>query len=133
RLMEGFQCHKRLWLKLHKPELEPEVDTATQMSFDEGNEVGELARTHFGKGSLVDKEFWDYGGAVEQTKSFLDKKAKTIFEAAFQHENFFSRADIFTKVKDAWHVIEVKKSVEAKEYQILDSAIQTWIILNCGY
>ena len=34
--MRGFQCHKNLWPHLHKPNLEPKVDTATQNQFDEG-------------------------------------------------------------------------------------------------
>lgn len=133
RLMEGFQCEKRLWLKLYKPELEAEVGVATQMSFDEGNEVGELARDHFGKGELITNEYWDYDGATNATENLIEAGTKTIFEAAFRYKDFFSRADIFTKLKNAWHVIEVKKSVEPKDYQILDSAIQTWIIRNCGH
>jgi predicted RecB family nuclease len=133
RLMEGFQCEKRLWLKLYKPELEPAVGVATQMSFDEGNEVGELARKHFGKGELITNDYWDYAGATKATEDFIEAGTKTIFEAAFRYKDFFSRADIFTKLKNGWHVIEVKKSVEPKEYQILDSAIQTWIMKNCGH
>lgn len=36
KLMRGVQCEKNLWLTLHKPELEPETDKATQKQFDEG-------------------------------------------------------------------------------------------------
>lgn len=133
RLMEGFQCEKRLWLKLYRPELETPTDTATQLSFDEGNEVGELARDHFGKGQLIDNKYWDYDGATLTTENLIKSGTKTIFEAAFRHKDFFSRADIFTKLKTGWHVIEVKKSVEPKDYQVLDSAIQTWIIQNSGH
>ena len=72
RLMEGFQCEKRLWLKLYKPELEAEVGVATQMSFDEGNEVGELAREHFGKGEFITNEYWDYDGATKVTEILIE-------------------------------------------------------------
>lgn len=133
--MAGFQCEKQLWLKFFKPELEAATSASTQMQFDEGHEVGFLAQKHFGTGAVVECDYWDYAGAVQKTLDFIAAGETTIFEASFRFGSFFSRADIFSfnKKAQAWDVIEVKKSTSVKEYHLLDSAIQTCIILNSGF
>lgn len=130
--MNGLQCEKLLWLKLHRPELEPEVAEATQMQYDEGNEVGEKARDFFGKGTLVENDYWDFVGAAKNTADLISKGIETIFEASFLVDPFFARADILNKRGDAWDLIEVKKSTSVKEYHLMDSAIQAWIIESSG-
>ena len=133
--MLGLQCEKQLWLKTNKPELEAEVSASTQMQFDEGNLIGLLAQKHFGSGEVVVNDFWDYDGAVQSTLDFINQGSKTIFEASFKYKSFFSRADIFSLnvKKKSWDIIEVKKATSVKDYHLLDSAIQTWIILNSGF
>jgi hypothetical protein len=45
RFVAGWQCHKQLWLRVHEqdaPELQ--VDVVLQDRFDQGAEVGALAR-----------------------------------------------------------------------------------------
>jgi CRISPR/Cas system-associated exonuclease Cas4 (RecB family) len=132
RLMRGLQCEKNLWLNLHKPELEPKADAATQMQFDEGNEVGELARKLAGKGTLIDTPHFEYQKAYDTTQLAIKSGDKLIFEAAFLFEDLFARADILKKDKNGWHLIEVKKSTSVKDYHITDSAIQTYIIESAG-
>lgn len=135
KLMLGLQCDKKLWLKTNKPELEAETSASTQMQFDEGNLVGLQAQKYFGPGDVVTVDYWDYDGAVKSTLDFINQGSKTIFEASFKYKSFFSRADIFSfNVRQkSWDIIEVKKSTSVKDYHLLDSAIQTWIILNSGF
>ncbi len=132
KLMRGVQCPKSLWLTIHRPELEPKVDTATQMQFDEGNEVGDLARQHEGNGALIDNDYWDYDGAHQATQDVIKFGEKIIFEASFQFQDLFARADILKKIKNEWHLVEVKKSTQVKDYHIQDAAIQTFIIESAG-
>lgn len=132
RLMRGVQCSKSLWLSIHRPEWERGADTATQMQFDEGNEVGDLARNLEGKGTLISNEYWDFEGAHKSTQEAIFNGAKVIFEASFLNDKFFARADILKKDRNAWHLIEVKKSTQVKEYHIQDSAIQASIIEAAG-
>jgi paraquat-inducible protein B len=51
------QCTKRLWLELHKPELRD--DSASEVVFKIGYQVGEIARTIYdpeGTGVTIDIE-----------------------------------------------------------------------------
>lgn len=132
KLMLGMQCHKNLWLSLNTPELAPEVDAATQMQFDEGNEVGELAREHFGKGVLIDNHYSDFDGAHKATQKAIKDGAKLIFEASFLVDGLFCRADVLKKTTSGWEMYEVKKSTSVKDYHLDDVAIQTHIIQLAG-
>ena len=132
KLMRGLQCEKNFWLHLHRPELEPEADAATQMQFDDGNLVGEKARELEGKGVLNVEDYWNYHGGHEQTAKAITDGAKLIFEASFLHQNLFARADILKKSKSGWELIEVKKSTSVKDYHLQDAAIQATIIEATG-
>jgi hypothetical protein len=44
RFTTGLQCHKRLYLQVHQPELAAEPDESTQARFKQGTEVGRVAR-----------------------------------------------------------------------------------------
>jgi hypothetical protein len=55
RFVAGWQCHRLLWWKVHDPgavELQP--DKVLQDRFDQGSQVGELARKRFAGGTLVE-------------------------------------------------------------------------------
>src|SRR5436189_5758001 len=55
RYTAGIQCHKLLWWRVHEPlavELQP--DKVLQDRFDQGTQVGTLARRTFPGGKLVD-------------------------------------------------------------------------------
>lgn len=132
KLMRGLQCDRSLWLTIHKPELEPQTDKATQKQFDEGNEVGAKAREIEGNGLLIDNEYWDYSGAHKRTQEAIANGTTPIYEAAFLTAEGFSRADILKKTKAGWHLIEVKKSTGVKDYHLQDAAIQTAIIESSG-
>lgn len=132
KLMRGIQCPKNLWLHLHRPALEPKTDTATQMQFDEGNEVGELAREHFGKGVLIDNDYWDYAGAHRATQKAIADGEKIIFEASFLVDGLYARADILKKNRSGWQMFEVKKSTSVKDYHYEDAATQAYIIRSSG-
>ncbi|MES2528694.1 MAG: DUF2779 domain-containing protein [Bdellovibrionota bacterium] len=132
KLMLGFQCEKLLWLTLNKPLDREETSAATQMQFDEGNEVGELARKLEGPGDLIEGEYWDLAGAAKKTQELIANGSKLIYEAAFLKDDLYFRADILKKTKSGWHLIEVKKATEVKESYIQDCAIQTLVIEASG-
>ena len=55
RMNAGLQCGKRLWLAVHRPELEA-YSTDTQRRFTAGHGVGEVARGLYPGGVLVGED-----------------------------------------------------------------------------
>jgi hypothetical protein len=53
RFMAGTQCLKRLYLLVHQPELAAEPDASAEAIFQQGREVGMLARQLFPGGVEV--------------------------------------------------------------------------------
>jgi len=59
----GWQCLKRLYLKVHQPELAKEPDEQSMAAIERGREVGKWARKMFPGGVLI---------AAGQTMNFVD-------------------------------------------------------------
>jgi hypothetical protein len=71
-----------------------------------GFQVGALAKCYYPEGHEIGT--LDYNQAVEQTNELLKQENVVIFEAAFQIERFFIRADIIEKKGNNVNLIEVK-------------------------
>src|SRR6185437_298401 len=90
RYTAGVQCHKLLWWKVHEPlavELQP--DKVLQDRFDQGAQVGTLARGTFPQGTLVDLPRDSYDDRITLTRTLIDEGAPAIFEASFVADNTF--------------------------------------------
>ncbi len=132
RFVAGWQCHKQLWLRVHEedaPELQ--VDVVLQDRFDQGAEVGALAREHFPGGMLIDLPYND-PGRVGATRSALDAGAPAVFEATFIEERVYVAIDVLERTADGFILIEVKSSTKVKDEHIPDVAIQTWVARRAG-
>src|SRR5436309_4785763 len=95
RFVTGCQCHKLLWWTVHEPdatELQP--DKVLLDLFDQGRQVGELARLQFPGGVLVDHPHHDYTDRIASTQQALDAKAPAIFEASFSAGGVFVAVDV---------------------------------------
>ena len=82
RYTAGVQCHKLLWWKVHEPlavELQP--GKVLQDRFDQGKQLGELARGHFPGGVLIDLPHTAVDERVRRTRQLIDDGAPAIFEA----------------------------------------------------
>ncbi|MGH7637561.1 MAG: DUF2779 domain-containing protein [Gemmatimonadaceae bacterium] len=131
--MAGKQCHKLLWWKVHEPlaeELQP--DKVLQDLFDQGAQVGALARDRFPGGVLIDLPHNDYAGKIEATRRAIASGAPAIFEASFSADDVFVAVDVLVREGNAWRLIEVKSSTSAKEEHLLDAAIQLHVLQRCG-
>jgi len=95
-------------------------DYATRFRMGQGIKIGEMARSLYGNGLLI-KEL-KISEAVNHTKKEIQKKEKILFEAAFQYENFISRADILINNSKTWQMYEVKSSLNDKPEYIDDMA-----------
>jgi len=141
KYLNGLQCLKLLWISANKKELLPEIDEATQYRFDEGQNVGELAKTLFPKG--IDLTDEDFGRNLEKTQEAMINdienkgKRRALFEAAFKipfnNGELYARADILVPVgKDEWEVIEVKSATQTKDVNIQDVSFQLFVYERAG-
>jgi hypothetical protein len=108
RFVTGWQCEKLLWWTVHEPtapELQP--DKVLLDLFDQGRQVGELARLRLP------------GGTAR-------------FEAPVEAHGVRALVDILEPNGAGWTLIEVKSSSGVKPEHIPDAAIQTWVARESG-
>lgn len=129
RVIAHLQCPKRLWLQTYHPEL-AEVDSGSQTRMNVGTTVGEIARTLFPDGHLVETN--DLRAALAETASLLQSPGGPIFEATLQAAGTLVRVDILQPQAHGYHLIEVKSATHIKPYYAQDTAIQTWISREAG-
>jgi hypothetical protein len=136
RFTTGLQCHKRLYLQVHRPELAAQPDESQQARFDQGTEVGRVARGLFPEGVLVEAEPSEMNKALAQTSRLVaDGKAPAVFEATFDHQKVLVRVDVLQRSAKGkrWKLIEVKSSTAMKDYYIPDVAIQRFVLEGSGF
>lgn len=130
-----WQCPKMAWLRKYKPE-EFELDTSSEVRFENGNEVGELAKGLFG--SYDDATVTNSDGSLDllaminRTKWLINSGAESICEAAFDHDGLYCAVDILHKEKDGYAIYEVKSSTHVKHIYLVDVAYQKYVLQKCG-
>lgn len=131
RLLAHRQCPKRLWLQIHQPELLPATDIATQARFNTGNQVGEIARSLYPDGVLIDTD--NLQQALRDTAEVLaTSPTLPIFEATFDYDGVLVRADLLLPEIGGYRLVEVKSSASVKDYHLIDAAVQSWVVQQSG-
>jgi hypothetical protein len=133
RVMAGLQCHKRLWWTVHEPaapELQP--DEALQAVFDEGTQVGEVARAYVPGGVLIDLPYNAYDKRIAATAAALQGGTLVIYEASFRASQVFVSVDILESRPEGASVIEVKSTTSVKEQHLPDVAVQAHVVRHSG-
>jgi hypothetical protein len=133
RYTAGVQCHKLLWWKVHEPkakELQPGI--VLQDRFDQGAQVGALARERFPGGVLVDLPYYAVDERVTRTKQLIDAGAPSIFEASFLADNTHVMVDVLSREDGGFHLTEVKSSSSQKEEHLPDAAVQVHVLERSG-
>lgn len=139
KFLSGLQCHKRLYLEIHQPNLATPPDASTRAIMDMGTEIGVLAQQRFPGGVLVKAGFRQREVAVVETAGLLqDPMIPAIFEGAFEHDGVLVRVDILERVQTgsvespSWRLIEVKSSTRVKDVHLDDLSIQSSIVQGSG-
>ncbi|MFN8570876.1 MAG: DUF2779 domain-containing protein [Gemmatimonadaceae bacterium] len=128
----GLQCHRLLWWRRHDAnavELQP--DRVLQDLFDQGQQVGALARERFTGGIQIPND----AGREERlqlTEEAMAAGATVIFEGAFEAEGLFVAADVLRRTEDGWHLLEVKSASQLKEEHLPDAAAQAHVLARNG-
>jgi len=132
KFIQGLQCPKLLWSAYNAKHLFPEVEAGLQAVFDQGHEVGSLAKKMFPNGVEIDTVPTDYEGAIRLTQKYLPSR-RPIFEATFSANGGFARADILNPFgKYEWEIIEVKSTTGLKDVHIADLTFQSWVFKEAG-
>lgn len=126
RLQAFRQCPKRLWLAVHRPDLQ-EVSEETERRFQIGFQVGDVARGLYPDGILIDTP--DAGEALALTQRALaEHPDRPLFEVTFQRDGVLVRADLLLPEAGGYRLREVKASTRVKDEHREDCAIQAWVI-----
>src|SRR3989441_3217680 len=133
RFTSGLQCHKKLWWEVHEPDaIELQPDKVLQDLFDQGRQVGEVARTRYPGGVLIYLPHDARAERVAATRKLLDAGAPAIFESTFMADDTFVAIDVLEQRGDGYHLTEVKSSSSQKDQHIPDVAIQARVAAACG-
>jgi len=128
RFVTGCQCHKLLWWTVHEPdakELQP--DRVLQDLFDQGKQVGELARTRYPGGVLIDQPRQARAARVDATALALGMGAPAVFEATFIARDTYVAIDVLERRDAGYQLTEVKASNSQKPEHIPDVAVQAYV------
>ncbi|QEY53252.1 DUF2779 domain-containing protein [Legionella longbeachae] len=141
----ALECPTKLWY-YDRPDqyINKQDEDSFLIALAEGGaQVEALARYYFPDGISIEAS--STKEALDKTQELIQKDSVTIFEASFQHQNYFLRADILQKRPGHIKIIEVKaksisKQDEAKmttkkgtvnsEWRpyIADIAFQKWVL-----
>ena len=62
-----------------------------------------------------------------------DGTAPALFEAAFEYQGLFARADVSERLPGGgWRLVEVKSTTQLKDVFVLDVAFQLWVLRGSG-
>lgn len=132
KFLWGLQCPKLLWYAYNQKDAIPKPDASTQAIFDQGHEVGALAKRMFPDGVEVGAGVFDLAETIRLTHARL-KLRKPLFEAAFSANGGYCRTDILRPApQNAWDLIEVKSTTSLKDVHLEDLAFQTWVLASAG-
>jgi len=133
RFTTGLQCHRQLWWQTHEPEA-PELvaDAAQRAVFDQGSEVGRIARDRVPGGVLIDFPYHALAERVAATKIAVGTGTPAIYEASFIADDTFAAVDILERVPGGWALVEVKSTTRPKPEHLPDIALQLHVLRKSG-
>ena len=112
------------------PELVP--DKVLLDLFDQGRQVGELARLQFPGGILIEHAHAAPEDRLAATQAALASHAPALFEACFESGGVFVSVDVLFRSGAGWTLVEVKSASSVKEEHITDVAVQSWVLRQAG-
>lgn len=130
--IKGLQCHKALYLKKYKTELEDPITESQQAIFDKGISNGVLAQSLFPGGTDLGEYIpSNFNKVFSETPSLL-KGETPIYEAGFNDDGLMCFMDILSKNNGKWSAYEVKGSTSVKDTYLWDTAFQYYVITSSG-
>ena len=100
--------------------------------FDQGTQVGTLARGMFPGGVLIDLPHHAVNERVALTRKRIDDGAPAVFEASFFADHTFVAVDVLAPNDGGFHLTEVKSSSSQKEEHLPDAAVKVHVLSRSG-
>ncbi len=135
----ALECPTKLWYYDRPDEYinKQNEDSFLKALAEGGAQVEALAKCYFPDGISIEAS--STKEAQDKTQELIQKDSVTIFEASFQYQNYFLRADILQKRPGHIKIIEVKAKSISKEKEakmttkkwrpyIADIAFQKWVL-----
>jgi hypothetical protein len=131
--IRGLQCYKSLYLLKNSPELRQDASEMRQSIFDQGVEVGILARKLFpgGKDASTDQQK-NPEKIIENTRRLIENGADIIYKAGFVYDDVHCFVDILEKKNGLWRAYEVKSANTVTELYLWDTALQYYVMTKSG-
>ncbi len=132
--LSGMHCDRRMWWEINDKRCEEmKIDLPTQLLFDHGNEVGELARKQFPGGVLIRRDKGNFVTSFAQSREAVgDPEVSVIYEAGFVAHDTMIFADILVRGNDGFTLIEVKQGTSVTEEHIYDLGLQAVVMREAG-
>ncbi|MDD3877492.1 MAG: DUF2779 domain-containing protein [Bacteroidales bacterium] len=131
KYIRGANCHKSLWLYVHKKE-EQAYSEATMAVFGRGINVGAQAQQYFPNGKLAVLEDYPGYASAKRTQEFIAQGVETIYEATFIFDDTLVAVDILHKENGEWRLYEVKSTNNSYPEYIKDVSIQYYVVTGSG-
>lgn len=139
--LNGLQCQKYLWLKIHRKEKLQKPDTNLEAIFTTGDKVGEKACKLFSGGKQIKYDATvPHSERIALTKKYIADGVKTIYEATFEYDGVLVMVDILNLDNDEnFEIYEVKsstwnskKNLKSIDAYIKDISIQYYVLNGYG-
>ena len=104
---------------------------AQQFRMEQGAEIGLKARSLFSEGVFISAGSLA-NDAAETAELIRPGGPSVLFEATFVVDGYAAKADVLTRIGDAWHVIEVKSNINLKQGLIDDLAYTLMVLGRAG-
>jgi CRISPR/Cas system-associated exonuclease Cas4 (RecB family) len=131
-------CSKLLWFQIHADSIvESGSGSVEELSIESkrririGKEVGQLARSYFGKYTLVHYND-DFQLMCKETEEYIKRKEKIIAEASFLFNGNSCQVDILKRNGNKYDIIEVKSAASVKDEYYDDCAFQYYVLSSAG-
>ncbi len=142
RFLQGLQCHKQLWWRVHEPnapELVPSADLEARLAA--GKRVGAVARDYVPGGTLIGFRHYEVEQKVAATRAALadgwggsggGAGARVLYEPSFLAAGAYAVADILERRDAGIGLVEVKSTTSVKNEHIPDVAVQVYLARASG-
>jgi hypothetical protein len=131
--LAGVQCHKQLWWRVHDPEAGELIpDQNVRAVMQGGRQVGILARDYVPGGQLISFRHQATAGRVDATGAAMASGVAVLYDGTFARDGIVVQVDILERGSDGWTLIDVISSLDVKEKQLFDAAIQAHVLRRSG-